>query len=235
MGATPTRAGPSAPPGTPARPLALREHPFAAGRASAHRPPGEEARSGLLQPSVQQGCAPSGPTPPNADTEEGSFPPPNRHGNWAAQEAARQLAGAAGSEKGKGKKLGLTRLPERELGRRWPVEPRGAGDGSVASTRSDGPACGRVGATASEAVWPEGANVATESRKESKPAAPGKRSAESAWRLSPVCATLCFVSTRPARPGAGLLGARQVGPRTKLCGPQSLGSPRQSQAKEATL
>lgn len=81
----------------------------------------------------------------------------------------------------------------------WPVEPRGAGDGSVASTRSDGPACGRVGTTASEAVWPEGVNVATESREESKPVAPGKCSAESAWRLA-LCAPHS-ASSAPDRPG----------------------------------
>ena len=69
----------------------------------------------------------------------------------------------------------------------------------MAGTRSDGPACGRVGTTASEAVWPEGVNVAIESREESEPAAPGKRSAESAWRLA-LCAPHS-ASSAPGRPG----------------------------------
>lgn len=76
-------------------------------------------------------------------------------GRDSLTEAARQLTGAAGrSEERAGKKLASTRPPkESKLRRRWPVEPRGARDRSVASTRSVGPACGRVGTMASEAVF----------------------------------------------------------------------------------
>lgn len=123
------------------------------------------------QPS-RGASSPTGPTPQNADTEEERFPALKRRGNWAGQEArprqglfhcaAGPPSGAAGRSEGrKGKEARLDAPSKRRAGCREGSRGASRGQGQeCAGTRSVGPACGRVGTTASELCWLEGPNVA---------------------------------------------------------------------------
>jgi len=102
----------------------------------------------------------AGPTPPNTDTEDW-FPALKRHGDWAGQEArprqglphgSRQPT-AARSERRAGKEVGSTRPPKKRAscGEGGRGGSRGRGQ-ECGQHQEHGPACGRVGATASEAV-----------------------------------------------------------------------------------